>query len=97
MAGIYIPGMEMPINDKMEPTEVCVYPNGYAIIFKERGKLQQYAKVIPVPDHGRLIDADKVKAYMLNGHYKYRMVVSWQDILEAPTIIPADKEVEHEP
>ena len=94
MAGIYIPDMEMPINDKMEPTEVCVYPNGYAIVFKERGKLQQYTKAIAVPDHGRCVDAELLTIYMLNEHYNYREVVSWKDILEAPTIIPADKEGE---
>lgn len=57
--GVYI-DMEMPINPDMAPTAVWVYPNGYAVVFKDNGKMQQYTQAVPVPAHGRLIDADEL-------------------------------------
>ena len=56
--GVYIKGMEMPTNDDMAPTAVWVYPNGYAIVFKNNGKMQQYTQAVPVPPHGDLIDVE---------------------------------------
>ena len=90
--GIYITGMEMPINDKMEPTAVWVYPNGYVIVFKERGKLQQYTKAIPVPPHIDLIERDELikRALRAGPDDDSRWVdVFW--IENAPTIIPASE------
>ena len=56
--------------------------------------------LIPVPDHGRLIDGDALseehrkRAYETNGgSYQFHITAkAWVD--EAPTIIPADKEGE---
>ena len=98
MAGIYIPNMQMP--NKCEFIYICA--NGTA--FKRVIGLtehQQIAHAIQVPDHGRCVDADKLTTYMLNEHYNYREVVSWKDILNAPTIIEADtnkinKEEQHD-
>lgn len=44
----------------------------------------------PVPKHGRLIDADVLKPYMLNEHYKYRLVYDANEVANVPTIIPAE-------
>ena len=57
------------------------------------GDEKQKLPIIPVPPHGRLIDAD---ALMENAQYKgtHDIVTAW-DIVDAPTIIPAstaDKE-----
>ena len=54
--------------------------------------------LVPVPPHGRLIDADALEyeeAY-LNGHYELGDVeiVTREDIESAPTIIPASEEGE---
>ena len=51
--------------------------------------------LVPVPPHGRLIDADAMEyeeAY-LNGHYEFGDVelVTREDIESAPTIIPAEE------
>lgn len=61
---ILIKDMEMPTNDDMAPTAVRVYPNGYAIVFNDNGKMQQYTEAVPVPPHGRLIDADALRRTM---------------------------------
>ena len=50
--------------------------------------------LVPVPPHGRLIDADALEyeeAY-LNGHYELGDVeiITREDIESAPTIIPAE-------
>lgn len=89
--GVYIAGMEMPTNADMAPTAVWVYPNGYAIVFKDNGKMKQYTEAVPVPPHGRLIDAD---ALVLEDDY-----YGWRDkqvVKNAPTIIPADPAEEGE-
>ena len=86
MSGIYIPNMQMPTDDyddKMEPTAVWVYPNGYTVVFKDNGNVMQYTKAIPVPDHGDLIDRDMVLK-------KAWDVETFVDAVKyAPIIIPA--------
>lgn len=47
--------------------------------------------LVLIPPHGRLIDADKLKPYMLNEHYKYRLVYDADEVANAPTIIPAEE------
>lgn len=61
---VLINEMEMPTNADMAPTAVWVYPNGYAIVFKDNGRMQQYTQAVPVPPHGRMIDADWFAAEM---------------------------------
>ena len=58
--GVYLPNMEMPTNTDMAPTAVWVYPNGYAVVFKDNGKMKQYTQAVPVPPHGRLGDLDRL-------------------------------------
>ena len=56
--------------------------------------------LVPVPDHGRLIDADALLKQLEDGsnqsigqaHYTYSFASMY--VMNAPTIIPADKEGE---
>ena len=88
MAGIYIPDMEMPKNCfycpfrlKVDPdTFVCLATNEHieetfsgTIEMRNRGD----CPLVPVPDHGRLIDADA---------YEYPGDLKWEQ-----TIIPAEE------
>ena len=91
--GIYIPGMEMPTNADMAPTAVWVYPNGSVVVFKGNGNMRQYTEAVPVPPHGRLIDADAIRADI----DKERPGRSYEDawaltVLDnAPTILEAEE------
>ena len=94
---VYIKGMEMPKGD--QPTWIILHSDGtveYNEICQSNSVgwkfLMQAA--IPVPDHGRLIDADALiksdrmvgKMMMYGGEYVYCQA----EIDRAPTIIPAD-------
>lgn len=95
--GVYIKGMEMP--KEGNETILRLMPDGTV--------LDQYGhhlalKAVPVPPHGRLIDADalankhRTMAYE-DGGRKYSFHASakaWVE--EAPTIIPAETEKEGE-
>lgn len=85
MADILIKGLDMPT--KGNPLTVLIYPDGTAT-----WKDHEY-QAVPVPPHGRLIDADELikKAKLLNAHYSYREVVEVRDIVCSPTIIPASE------
>ena len=52
--------------------------------------------LVPVPEHGRLIDADALKknAYPFPCAIGTEWAVTLRQINDAPAIIPADKEVE---
>ena len=70
-----------------------MYADGTVIVIKEQDDFYEF-KAVPVPPHGRLIDADALEyeeAY-LNGHYELGDVeiVTRKDIESAPTIIPAE-------
>ena len=54
MADILISGIQFP---KFSPHVIEIYPNGTAIA---QGK-GIYGKAVPVPPHGRLIDADEIR------------------------------------
>lgn len=98
MSGIYIPGMEIP-KDKgialvLRPdASVGLYTVHSGMLYSELGERQ----AIPVPNHGRLIDADRLdKAIGEEVHEcewdnasfsGYRV---WDLLDDAPTIIPAD-------
>ena len=87
---ILIKNMEMPGTGRY----LIVYPDGRVVDTDIDGESQCIipgSKAVPVPPHGRLIDAD---ALMENAQYKgtHDIVTAW-DIVAAPTIIPAsDKE-----
>ena len=87
---ILIRGIDMPKKGEYKP--LFIYDTG-EVTMEIRGEEVQVATAVPVPPHGRLIDADALEyeeAY-LNGHYELGDVeiVTRKDIESAPTIIPA--------
>jgi hypothetical protein len=52
--GVYLPNVDMPKGDKVLTVQIC--PDG-SIWQQYRGTVPN-AKAVPVPPHGRLIDAD---------------------------------------
>ena len=52
-----------------------------------------FCPLIPVPDHGRLVDADALKKECQeNAKRGIGLWVDYMDVSLAPTIIPSDKE-----
>ena len=107
MAGIYIPGMEMPTGKDV--LTIAIQSDGEVLsigfdstidggIFLSHPNTFPI-RAIPVPDHGRMIDAEafeKDNAYFWNRDFinpKYEDCLC--DLVNAAkTIIPADKEGE---
>jgi len=100
MSGIYIPGMEMP---KSGYKVVYIHSNGG--VFEPSNSEYVWTKLataIPVPDHGRLIDADALEDMQMercdaDDDFRIKERVAGRNrirkrILEAPTIIAADKQ-----
>lgn len=103
MAGIYIPGMEMPQRDEV----ITIFPDGTAHLHHLGLRLNiSQSKAVPVPPHGRLGDLDaaveklkRVREYhsddSQSGVSIAEGISQCIEVLtgkEAPTIIPADKE-----
>ena len=101
MADILIKGIQFP---KFSPHVIEVYPDGTAIARKGI-----YGKAVPVPPHGRLIDADslmlRIQEYIdeygwdvdEHGFHSEKwcaMKETEMAINDAPTVIPADKDGE---
>ncbi len=99
MAGIYIPGMEMPVGHNESSFGIDADGHPLLAVYTEKNTEPEIYYIIPVPDHGRLIDADALvlKKYALSvirsGSYgTWRDDVPLTDTDAAPTIIPADKD-----
>jgi len=96
MSGIYIPGMEMPASCGFCPFENHT-DDGYEC--RINGCLTEYQKrpdgcpLVPVPDHGRLIDADAVRTQIDKDRpgRAYKDAWTLTVIDHAPTIIPAEE------
>lgn len=91
---VLIKGMEMPTGNPEEPTAVWIYPDGSVKAFYNYGKRIINGRVVPVPPHGRLIDADALEYHA--DHVRDPMgrtekTVMWSKIEAAPTIIPAEE------
>ena len=97
--GIYIKGMEMPTKDGVYTLRIW----GTGQIERLDGYhsfLLSGVKAVPVPDHGRLIDADKIGLTDFEiilcqadeNRYKSALQMLLEKIEKMPTIIPADKE-----
>lgn len=82
--GIYIKGMEMPTEDK----EIIVRISSDGTVMTEYASPIPWAKAVPVPEHGRLIDADALTKV---SSPRYGLVNVGQ-IDNAPTIIPASED-----
>ena len=84
MAGIYITGIQMPVGEEM----LClnIHPDGKVTQHFEL-RCDGIGRAFPVPDHGRLIDADALCRLCDN---TIDHSVTPNDIMRVPTIIPAD-------
>ena len=99
--GVYIKGMEMPTG----PVLFCIHPDGKVFADLE-GNWREY-KAVPVPKHGRLIDADALEDNNITYYAlpvlknvtdaairEAELVIRLKDLDAAPTIIPASEEGE---
>ena len=93
MSGIYIKGMEMPSNCCECP--LTYYEDGTCIFTGIEALsigIQDACPLVPVPDHGDLIDRDALpwenQGFMLTDPDEWGLKI--RDIENAPTIIPAD-------
>lgn len=87
---VYIPGMEMP---KDECVGIFVYPDGRVHVWRSMSLVGQEYKAIPVPEHGRLIDADTAEVITYTdekGDFADGILFAAEWIANQPTIIPAD-------
>lgn len=97
---ILIKGIEMPKNCNKCPLHfyegqgICCCRALPAIddgeILKPWKNKRKDCPLIPVPPHGRLIDADALTLAVNDFPYGYRGVI-WAEIAVAPTIIPAEE------
>ena len=85
---IYIKGMEMP---KEPGWVIAIHQNEKGSFFacsdEPTSKDDEWHEIIPVPDHGRLGDLDKLEDYFK----AYKWDKAADIVCFAPTIIPADK------
>lgn len=92
--GIYLPNMEMPKN--CEACELAKHFDGYQENDCPFNAFSYYdCPLIPVPPHGRLIDAEKLKSYWAPDHSRYFDADYFIHTIDvAQTIIPASEEVD---
>ena len=85
--------MEMP----EKQTILTIFPNGYVAIYDAKDSFIGETKAIPVPPHGRLVDADalvqlfKEKAAERGGIGGIMVALAAACIDAAPTIIAAEE------
>lgn len=97
--GVYLPNVDMPKGDKVLTVQIC--PDG-SIWQQYRGTVPN-AKAVPIPPHGRLIDADALRAKQQEDADLFQGSTAYCDkcrrdeamnavanIVNAPTIIPAE-------
>ena len=95
MADLIIRGMEMPKDNNA--ISIVIFSNGKVSLAHDK-TYAEYAEAIPIPDgYGRLIDADALicdkscEATLWCGYeYQDHPIVFVEDILTAPTIVPAE-------
>ena len=93
--GVYIKGMEMP--NRGHTTTITIVGSGQAYVeyFDCRPHVEETIEytAVPVPQHGRLIDADEFfKALTMDDCVSILEAMHIQSILsDVPTIIPAEE------
>lgn len=91
---VLIRGMEMPKGN--DAISIIIFPNGKVSLAHDR-RFAEYAEAIPVPPHGRLINADALYEDCALDH-NYEVAATTTRINEymqlkidaAPAIIPGD-------
>lgn len=84
--GVYLPKVDMPKGDEIITVQIC--PDG-SIWQRFRGTVPG-VKAVPVPTHGRLIDADALRAEVKK-HATPSDAWVFSFIRTAPTIIPTEE------
>ena len=107
MSGVYIKGMEMPSIDLEWRIIRGQDGKWYAIDVNAETSDGEWHEIVPVPPHGRLIDADALRQTMYHEAFetdspmqkwdsgcwiRYKMFEQMEET--APTIIPAEYCVE---
>ena len=98
MSGIYIPKIHLPENAEGCEVIIRIQPDGEVLNLQ---KIHLGIKAVPVPDHGRLIDADWLDQWYACDEPEWDdmhvpLGVIRQNIKDTPTIIPGDKEDDDE-
>lgn len=84
---IYIKDMNLP---KEKTVCLLVSPDGQAFVKSESGQEEKY-QLMPVPEHGRLIDADAAIANRnADMNWCYDLCDLPDYLADCPTVIPAD-------
>ena len=107
---VYIKGMEMPQGCeycKLRHRHQGYTATDYCVLFARivdpwtfgrfmNGARPDWCPLVPVPPHGRLIDAEALAEHTTTEWFcgRKRVNVPFKAVYSAPTIIPADKEVE---
>lgn len=86
---ILIKGMEMP---KKYPVTVTIFPDGISVVKTISGR-RFTATAVPVPPHGRLIDADEfLKRAIGTKCFRGDYALMLEELVgESTTIIPAEE------
>lgn len=98
--GVYIKGMEMPKHCMDCPFMVsrdgddCILQSAEANEnFESWEQMKAGCPLVPIPPHGRLIDADEMRdEWLINGEneYVYDTNAFLESIDNQPTVIPAE-------
>lgn len=96
--GIYLPNMEMPIFEH-QSWDICKGTDGKWYMVDNNAETSDGAwhEIVPVPPHGRLIDADALAEYVhqQDDWLSEVSIHAFCGILcKAPTIIPAEADEE---
>lgn len=91
--GVYIKGMGMPTDDMKN---IMILVDGRVFQYSGYGNPEILGTAVPVPPHGRCVDADKlmqemrlfIKENMLSRDDARELL---ETIKDAPTIIPAEE------
>ena len=81
MSGVYINGMKMPTTCGKCTLKYAIECENWKRVRSVVLDRHRCCPLVPVPDHGDLIERDSLPWYLKDV----------TEILEAPTIIPADK------
>ena len=106
MSGVYIEGMEMP-KEGEHPLWIALHSDGTVEYNANKGDGWQMTTAVPVPPHGRCIDADVLEELVIKQKYACAGASAHGPISElhkswglhdaelmieaAPTIIPAEE------